>query len=97
MSCNHVNPATYMFCGECGSELIPQACFCGFEYRENDTYCGKCGTRRGTQAVKNAQPTPLEGLYDLDELITSTNEEQTDGFAQMTRLSQADIEDLFPQ
>ncbi|MDH4284083.1 MAG: zinc ribbon domain-containing protein [Gallionellaceae bacterium] len=43
MSCNHINPPGYHFCGKCGEALEVDRCRCGFAAAAGDIFCGRCG------------------------------------------------------
>ena len=61
MSCNHLNPPGYLFCGSCGEELEPVRCRCGFVAAAGDLFCGRCGIGLTVEAAKG-----LGGAADAD-------------------------------
>jgi len=76
MSCNHANPAGYLFCGSCGEELEPQRCRCGFVAAAGDVYCGRCGSgllADTAQSQKGAANS--EHRFDLEYLVQQAAQE----------------------
>lgn len=93
MSCNHINPSGYLFCGSCGEALNPALCRCGFVAAAGDIFCGRCGislAAAGGKAVIDA-----DHRYDLEHLAQQAEQENT--FTETTlkpRVTQNDIRKL---
>lgn len=96
MSCNHPNPAGYLFCGHCGERLDSVCCRCGFVAAIGDAFCGRCGlslTVEPEQELKGT--TDIDHRFDLDYLVQQAAQEHK--FLESThkaRVTQDDIRKL---
>lgn len=96
MSCNHANPAGYLFCGSCGEALNPILCRCGFVTASGDAYCGRCGTSLTAEvssAIKGG--VDADHRFDLEFLVQQAAQENK--FLESThkaRVTQDDIRKL---
>ncbi len=68
MTCQHPNPAGYIFCNACGQALNHQRCRCGFVCTAEALYCGRCGHSLAMDNELTAVST-VEHRYDLDCLV----------------------------
>jgi hypothetical protein len=74
MTCNHVNPAGYLFCGSCGEKLHTLHCRCGFVAATGDVFCGRCGISLTEEhALRGA--TDTDQRFDLAYLVQQANQE----------------------
>lgn len=94
MSCNHTNPAGYLFCGSCGTALNPAMCRCGFVVASTDIFCGRCGVslaaERGSSVVVDA-----DHRYDIEHLAKQAAQEKLFlETAHKVRVTQDDIRKL---
>lgn len=96
MSCNHTNPAGYLFCGHCGEALSPARCRCGFVSAAGDTFCGRCGNSLSVADLPGRKDTvDADHRFDLEYLVQQAAQEQQ--FMDTThkaRVTQDDIRKL---
>ena len=96
MSCNHTNPAGYVFCGTCGAALENVRCRCGFVAVEGELFCGRCGINLIEQAaVEGRTAVYVDQRFDLDHLVQqATQEKQFLESSDKARVTQDDIRKL---
>ena len=96
MSCNHANPAGYLFCASCGEPLDPVRCRCGFVAAAGAAFCGRCGASLAEEDQREANPTvDAEQRFDLEYLARQAA--QDNKFLETThkvRVTQDDIRKL---
>jgi len=96
MSCNHINPAGYVFCGTCGDTLEPVRCRCGFVAATADVFCGRCGINLAEVAAGDGRAAAdADHRFDLERLAQQAAEEKQ--FLESTdkaRVTQDDIRKL---
>lgn len=96
MSCNHTNPAGYIFCGSCGEALDPVRCRCGFVAAAGDVFCGRCGASLTVAVTQGGQgATDADHRLDLEHLVQQAAQENQ--FIESThkaRVTQDDIRKL---
>lgn len=96
MSCNHVNPAGYVFCGTCGNALEPARCRCGFVAGAGDVFCGRCGANLAEVAAGDGRVVAdADHRFDLEQLAQQAAQEKQ--FLESThkvRVTQDDIRKL---
>ncbi|MDD5176181.1 MAG: zinc ribbon domain-containing protein [Sterolibacterium sp.] len=96
MSCNHTNPAGYLFCGSCGEALDPGQCRCGFVAAAGDVFCGRCGTSLVLDVAQGQKgTTDVDQRFDLEFLAQQAAKENK--FLETThkvRVTQDDIRKL---
>lgn len=96
MSCNHFNPAGYLFCGSCGETLDPVRCRCGFAAAAGDAFCGRCGASLAVGAAQGRQGSAdADQRFDLEYLAQQAAQENK--FLETThkvRVTQDDIRKL---
>lgn len=95
MSCNHNNPAGYLFCGHCGEALDPVRCRCGFAAAAGDSFCGRCGATLAAGEMRGGQVVDADRRIDLVHLAQQAAQEKQ--FLETThkaRVTQEDIRKL---
>jgi hypothetical protein len=96
MSCNHVNPAGYVFCGTCGGALEKERCSCGFVLGTSDIFCGNCGKNLVMAAlVGGLTAVDKDHRFDLERIAQMAAQEKQ--FLESTnkaRVTQDDIRKL---
>lgn len=96
MSCQHLNPLGYAFCGTCGGPLAHVRCRCGFIAGTDDIFCGRCGSSLAEPATQNGpSPVATGQRFDLQGLAQQAAKEQK--FMESThkvRVTQDDIRKL---
>lgn len=96
MSCNHVNPPGYAFCGTCGRALDNPRCRCGFVGSAGDVFCGRCGTDISKAPASDALPI-VDGdqRFDLESMVRqAANEKQFLESTHKAHVTQDDIRKL---
>jgi len=91
MSCNHSNPPHFVFCGSCGESLELSRCRCGFANAGQQTFCGCCGQSLHTEHSTSSDTYPVEGKYDLADLVRQTAAEQDSMPGDEANVTQDDI------
>lgn len=77
MSCNHTNPAGYVFCGTCGHALEHNRCRCGFVSKAGDIFCGRCGTNLAeVDAGDGRSIADADHRFDLERLVQHAAQEK---------------------
>lgn len=96
MSCNHVNPAGYAFCGTCGNELEAVRCRCGFIAGAGDIFCGHCGISLTETAKKDRRSAiDIDHRFDIEYLaLQAAQEKQFLDTTHKVRVTQDDIRKL---
>lgn len=96
MSCNHINPAGYIFCGTCGSQLEYIRCRCGFVVGTADVFCGRCGANLADMAAGSGRPVAdADHRFDLERVAQqAAQEEQFLESTHKVRVTQDDIRKL---
>ena len=95
MSCNHVNPAGYVFCGTCGGALDHARCRCGFVAVAGDVFCGRCGANLAEVAAGVGQSAVnADHRLDLERLMKQAAQEKHLESTQKARVTQDDIRKL---
>lgn len=96
VTCNHINPASYIFCGTCGGALERVRCRCGFVAGAGDVCCGRCGISLVESAAGNERTAvDVNHRFDLEHLAQLA--EQENKFLETTnkaRVTQDDIRKL---
>jgi class 3 adenylate cyclase len=71
--CQHENPASQKFCGECGTRLASGCPACGAANPPGQKFCGECGAPldRGHAAPKFASPEAYTPKYLAERILTS--------------------------
>ena len=96
MSCEHVNPAGYLFCGTCAEALDPARCRCGFVAAKGDVFCGRCGASLTEPAAGNIRTAMAsDHRFNLELLAQQADQEKM--FLESThkvRVTQDDIRKL---
>lgn len=96
MSCNHANPAGYVFCATCGGVLEHVRCRCGFVAGASDIFCGRCGIDlAGVAAGEGRAIADADRRFDLEHLAQQAAQEKQ--FLETTdkvRVTQDDIRKL---
>ena len=96
MPCSHTNPPGYAFCAACGQILAIRRCVCGFVCRQQDDYCGRCGTALNADAITQ-QSTPhlrQSGQYDLTVLQEVASKGRLRLGGAKTKVDQDDIRQM---
>lgn len=100
MSCNHVNPAGYQFCGSCGAALEFVRCRCGFVVAAGAVFCGRCGASlselaTGLAAGNDHSAMANDQRFDLERLAQqATLEKRFIESSHKVRVTQDDIRKL---
>ncbi|MDD5300630.1 MAG: zinc ribbon domain-containing protein [Gallionella sp.] len=77
MSCNHINPAGYVFCGTCGIALEPTRCRCGFVAGAGDVFCGRCGISLAEVAAGDGQAiADADHRFNLEQIVQQAAQEK---------------------
>lgn len=96
MSCQHINPAGYVFCGTCGEKLEHVRCRCGFVAGPGHVFCGRCGASlSATTATDERLAVDADHRFDLERLAQQAVQEKQ--FLETThkvRVTQDDIRKL---
>ena len=96
MSCNHINPAGYVYCGTCGSALESVRCRCGFVAAATDAFCGRCGNSLAERAAGDGRVgVDADQRFDLERMVQQAAQEKQ--FLESTdkaRVTQDDIRKL---
>jgi hypothetical protein len=96
MSCSHLNPAGYVFCGTCGDALKKVRCSCGWVVGIGDFFCGNCGKiLLETPPVDGKTAVDNNHRFDLESLARQAAQEKQ--FLETThkaRVTQDDIRKL---
>ena len=71
--CEHENPATLKFCGECGALLASLCPACGASNAPTQKFCGECGAllSSGAPAAKFATPDAYTPKHLAEKILTS--------------------------
>lgn len=95
MSCNHVNPAGYVFCGTCGGALDHARCRCGFVAGAGDVFCGRCGANLAEVAAGvGLGAVNADHRLDIERLMKQAAQEKHLESTQKARVTQEDIRKL---
>jgi len=96
MTCNHINPPGYVFCGTCGGALEHARCHCGFVAGTGDVFCGRCGTGLLEIAAGGGQTAvDADHRFDLERLAQlAAQEKQFLESTNKARVTQDDIRKL---
>lgn len=96
MSCNHLNPAGYAFCGTCGGALGHARCRCGFVTGMGDVFCGRCGANLVEVAAGGVEHSAVDAdhRFDLERLMKQAAQEKHLESTQKARVTQEDIRKL---
>lgn len=96
MSCNHSNPAGYVFCGTCGGALEKVRCSCGFVTGMGNVFCGNCGKNLlEVAAVDGQAAVDNDHRFDLERLaLQAAQEKQFLESTHKARVTQDDIRKL---
>lgn len=96
MTCNHINPAGYAFCGTCGGALEHVRCRCGFVASRGDIFCGCCGTGLVKVAAGDGQTAvDVDHRFDLERMaLQAAQESQFLESTNKARVTQDDIRKL---
>lgn len=77
MSCNHINPAGYVFCATCGSALERARCRCGFVAGDGDIFCGRCGVGFAEVAAReDGAIADADHRFDLERMVQQAAQEK---------------------
>ena len=71
--CQHENPATLEFCGECGAQLALICPACGASNAPAQKFCGECGAALGpgAPAARFASPESYTPKHLAEKILTS--------------------------
>ena len=71
--CEHENPASLKFCGECGARLASVCPACGASNAPTQKFCGECGAilSSGAPAAKFATPDAYTPQHLAEKILTS--------------------------
>jgi len=71
--CEHENPASLKFCGECGARLASVCPACGGSNAPTQKFCGECGVllSSGTSVAKFATPDAYTPKHLAEKILTS--------------------------
>ncbi len=71
--CEHENPASLKFCGECGARLASVCPACGASNASTQKFCGECGAllTSGAPAAKFATPDAYTPKHLAEKILTS--------------------------
>ncbi len=71
--CEHENPSTLKFCGECGARLASVCSACGASNASTQKFCGECGAllSSGAPAAKFATPDAYTPKHLAEKILTS--------------------------
>src|SRR3989304_4684972 len=71
--CQHENPASLKFCGECGARLASVCSACGASNAPVQKFCGECGAALtpGAPAAKFASPESYTPKHLAEKILTS--------------------------
>ncbi|MBI3031695.1 MAG: AAA family ATPase [Candidatus Rokubacteria bacterium] len=71
--CQHENPTTLKFCGECGARLASICSGCGASNAPTQKFCGECGAvlTQGAPAPKFASPETYTPRHLAEKILTS--------------------------
>ena len=71
--CEHENPASLKFCGECGARLASVCPACGASNASTQKFCGECGAllSSGAPAAKFATPGTYTPKHLAEKILTS--------------------------
>jgi class 3 adenylate cyclase/tetratricopeptide (TPR) repeat protein len=71
--CEHENPASLKFCGECGARLASVCPACGGSNASTQKFCGECGALLGSgaPAAKFATPDAYTPKHLAEKILTS--------------------------
>src|SRR5713226_6721210 len=71
--CEHENPASLKFCGECGARLASICPACGGSNASTQKFCGECGAllSSGAPAAKFATPDAYTPKHLAEKILTS--------------------------
>src|ERR1700730_14300323 len=71
--CEHENPASLKFCGECGARLASVCPACGGSNAPTQKFCGECGAllSSGAPAAKFATPDAYTPKHLAEKILTS--------------------------
>ncbi len=71
--CQHENPATLKFCGECGARLASVCSACGASNAPAQKFCGECGAALapGAPAARFASPESYTPKHLAEKILTS--------------------------
>jgi class 3 adenylate cyclase/tetratricopeptide (TPR) repeat protein len=71
--CEHENPASLKFCGECGARLVSVCPACGASNAPTQKFCGECGAllRAGTPVAKFGTPDAYTPKHLAEKILTS--------------------------
>jgi len=71
--CQHENPASLKFCGECGARLASVCSACGASNAPAQKFCGECGAglTPGAPAAKFASPESYTPKHLAEKILTS--------------------------
>ena len=71
--CEHENPASLKFCGECGARLASVCPACGGSNAPTQKFCGECGAllSSGAPATKFATPDAYTPKHLAEKILTS--------------------------
>ncbi len=71
--CQHENPASLKFCGECGARLASVCSACGASNAPAQKFCGECGAALtpGAPAAKFASPESYTPKHLAEKILTS--------------------------
>jgi len=98
MSCNHVNPAGYQFCGRCAEPIDAPRCRCGFVGVAGDLFCGRCGVSLAAPQRTGTPVADAEQRFDLAYLAQqAAQESQLLDTAAKTSVTQEDIQRLIAE
>ncbi len=73
--CQHENPTSQKFCGECGTRLTISCASCGTANPPDQKFCGECGDplNRTAATPKVASPATYTPQHLADRILTSQN------------------------
>jgi class 3 adenylate cyclase/tetratricopeptide (TPR) repeat protein len=71
--CQHENPSTLKFCGECGARLAAVCASCGAANAPDQKFCGECGTKLWADTARTTFPSPdsYTPRHLADKILTS--------------------------
>src|SRR5262245_9054170 len=71
--CQHENPTSQKYCGECGARLAPVCANCGTSNPPAQKFCGECGASltRGTSAGQSPAPDTYTPRHLAEKILTS--------------------------
>jgi double zinc ribbon protein/adenylate/guanylate cyclase family protein len=71
LRCEHENPASLKFCGECGARLASVCPACGASNAPTQKFCGECGVLLSVPGAKFDAPNTYTPKHLAEKILTS--------------------------